>query len=117
MYHYGRPTRNENPSTAQKTPASQGSRSAGMVLVLGCAMLTGFFLHALAPEPQPQQSTVPAGYTAVMSTTSMEAVTPEQVVAAGKEERYHTGAEPFGYMDGEWSLWEYIGDLMVSLLS
>ncbi len=115
MYHYGRPKGTTDPTP--ETPGSQASRSAGVVLVLGCAMLAGFFLHMLIPELIPQVSSVPAGYTAVMSIVPVEETAPEQVAASDREEGYHTGAEPFGYMDGEWSLWEYIGDLMVSLLS
>ena len=27
-----------------------------------------------------------------------------------------SGGEPFGYMDGKWNLWEYLGDVMADLL-
>lgn len=27
-----------------------------------------------------------------------------------------TSAEPFGYMNGRWNLWEYLGDVMADLL-
>lgn len=27
-----------------------------------------------------------------------------------------TSAEPFGYMNGRWNLWEYLGDVMAELL-
>lgn len=27
-----------------------------------------------------------------------------------------TAAEPFGYMNGRWNLWEYLGDVMAELL-
>ncbi len=109
MYHYGRP-KSQHDSTTDKTTG----RSASLVLTLGCAMLCGFFLHTLVPDHNPQQTAVPEGYTAVMTTVPLEETIPEQVTTPDRED---TGAEPFGYLDGEWNLWEYIGDLMVSLLS
>lgn len=44
----------------------------------------------------------------------------EENRAASKEEQLEdskmTVIEPFGYLDGEWNLWEYIGDSLSSLL-
>ncbi len=106
MYHYGRP------KTTKKPEKNTTYRAAGLVLGLGCVMVTAFFLHTILP--QKTETSLPADAIAVMSTAVTDE--PRETVTTPAE-RYHTGAEPFGYMDGEWNLWEYIGDLMVSLLS
>ena len=79
-------------------------------------MIAGFFLlMTIPPEKQPSAAEgVPEGAVAVMSTAVGER---EMVVPPEENRGEAAGAEPFGYMDGEWNLWEYIGDLMWSLLS
>ena len=123
MTHYGRPknsrTGNLPPYTEIHSPETQYAASrqaAGRVLALGGAMIAGFFLLMTVPgekETTPADG-IPEGAVAVMSTT----VTEREMLTLPEENRGETaGAEPFGYMDGEWNLWEYIGDLMWSLLS
>ena len=123
MTHYGRPknsrTGNLPPHTEIYSPETQYTASrqaAGRVLALGGAMITGFFLLMTVPgekETTPAGG-IPEGAVAVMST----AVTEREMLTLPEEKREEAaGTEPFGYMDGEWNLWEYIGDLMWSLLS
>lgn len=123
MTHYGRP-KTGRPGTASphteihpgETQHTAARQAAGRVLALGGAMIAGFFLLMTAPQEQEITSTdgIPEGAVAVMST----AVNGQEMVTLSENSREEAaGAEPFGYMDGEWNLWEYIGDLMWSLLS
>lgn len=43
-----------------------------------------------------------------------EYVTVSAGVSHGEQD--DTSAEPFGYLNGEWNLWEYIGDTVSSLI-
>lgn len=81
-------------------------------------MIAGFFLLMTVPQENETYTAggVPEGAVAVMSTAVHDRETLAMPETAG-EDSAGTGAEPFGYMDGEWNLWEYIGDLMWSLLS
>lgn len=118
MTHYGRPAAENNP----KSPSPQILHTAaGRILALGCAMIAGFFLTTILPAEEVEKTAFPErkmpaeGVTAVMQMT-----VPERemlAVQTGEENTAGTGAEPFGYLDGTWNLWEYIGDLMWSLLS
>lgn len=91
IQHYGRPRRH----------TGQTEQTAHKVLLLGCAMLLGFFLCTLhTQEPEYGAEAV-----AVMQVQEMVAV-PET----------DASVEPFGYLDGEWNFWEYIGDLLWSFL-
>lgn len=119
MTHYGRPTAGEN------TPAENrdAHTAAGRILALGCALIAGFLISMTVPwqagsteEAFPDGKMPAEGVAAVMSTAVQEKenlARPEN----GQEKSAGTGADPFGYLDGEWNLWEYIGDLMWSLLS
>lgn len=130
MTHYGRPQKKDSPAELRRpVPPSEAENScpsvsaspavqkaAGRVLALGGAMIAGFFLLMTVPQEETVQNRIPEGAAAVMST----AVTEREELAIPAETNTPsagTGAEPFGYMDGEWNLWEYIGDLMWSLLS
>ena len=79
-------------------------------------MIAGFFLLMAVPQEQETAITSrgPEGAVAVMSSAVCER---EAVVLPWETHEEAAGAEPFGYMDGEWNLWEYIGDLMWALLS
>lgn len=115
MTHYGRPP--EEKSTPGKTENHDAHTAAGRILALGCAVLAGFLVNATIPRPPEEK---PAEYlpgsctAAVMSTAVGERE--DLTRPAPAEEKADTGAEPFGYLDGEWNLWEYIGDLMWSLI-
>ena len=123
MTHYGRPKRSR-PGTVfppgelhgTETQYTASRQAAGRILALGGAMIAGFFLLMTVPQSRETADTggVPEGAVAVMST----AVAGQERVTLPENSREEAaGAEPFGYMDGEWNLWEYIGDLMWSLLS
>ncbi len=123
MTHYGRPknsrTGNIFPHTEMHDPETQYTASrqaAGRVLALGGAMIAGFFLLMTVPgehDTNPADG-IPEGAVAVMSTAVTER---EMLTVPAEKHGEAAGAEPFGYMDGEWNLWEYIGDLVWSLLS
>lgn len=93
---YGRPTSHTAPP---KTTAPW------LVLALGTALLTGFFLATVLPPEQASPTTVEA-------VPVMQLV--REQVAAGEEPVL---VEPFGTFQGQWNLWEYIGDLLWSLLA
>ena len=110
MTHYGRPKKTIPGSQALQN----AQKAAGQVLALGGAMIAGFFLLMTVPEETTATGSIPEGAVAVMSTAVYEK---EVLTAPAETGNEAAGAEPFGYMDGEWNLWEYIGDLMWSLLS
>jgi len=118
MMHFGRPVQKNEKEARETSERSENGYlhgAAGRVLALGAAMVAGFFVAVTAEWPE---SPMPAEAVAVFST----AVTGEQEevrapVAGEAGEAAGTGSEPFGYLDGEWNVWEYIGDLVWSLLS
>lgn len=121
MSRYGRPGDGKKP--AQSYENHDVHTAAGRVLALGCAMLAGFLITVTVPwhtgggEDIFTEREIPAeGVVAVMSTAVQEK---ESLERPEREENNtaDTVTEPFGYLDGEWNLWEYIGDLMWSLLS
>lgn len=81
-----------------------------LVLALGSVLLVGFFLAAILPPEQ----------TISQPPTSMieEAVPVMQMVreevSVGEEAVL---VEPFGTFQGQWNIWEYIGDLLWSFLA
>ena len=122
MTHYGRPKTGRSgripPHTEPCQPEIRQTaiqQAAGRVLALGGAMMIGFFLLMTVPQ---EQETVPEGIPeGAVAAMSMAVTEKEAVILPSQSHEEAAGAEPFGYMDGEWNLWEYIGDLMWSLLS
>ena len=119
MIHYGRPRTKEIPPVVLPEPCMV-RQAANRVLALGCAVIAGFLAVMCIPQSIGEteiRENRQEGVAAVMSTAVTER---EILTSAGTQTRENTadtGAEPFGYLDGEWNLWEYIGDLMWSLLS
>ena len=115
MTHYGRPSGEKN--TSGKGENHDAHTAAGRILALGCALLAGFLVSVTIPRQteDAMENGIPSqGVAAVMSTAVGER---ENLTRPNEtEEKTDAGAEPFGYLDGEWNLWEYIGDLMWSLL-
>lgn len=120
MTHYGRPAGKETEPTAHPTV----QQAADRILALGCALVAVFLIAMTVPwqtfganSAFPEGHMPTEGITAVMSTVTEER---EDLTRPGNTELYDvsdTGAEPFGYLNGTWNLWEYIGDVMWSLLS
>lgn len=78
------------------------------VLVLGSVMLVCFFVFSVWDTDSPKTSDAqPADAIAVIAMQDVQRPTETATIAA----------EPFGYYDGEWNLWEYLGDLLVSFLA
>lgn len=106
---YGRPT-NVPQKMYTNDPVSQFSsendrRAPWQMLPLGSAMLIGFFFFTLW-QAKPLDATLPTDALPVMA--MQEVQYPIETT---------TVAEPFGYYDGQWNLWEYIGDLFLSFLA
>ena len=121
MIRYGRPGNGKKPM--QSYGNHDIHTAAGRILALGCAMLAGFLITMTVPwhtgsgEGVFMERELPAeGIAAVMGTAVQERESLEWPERDGGSTA-DTGTEPFGYLDGEWNLWEYIGDLMWSLLS
>lgn len=77
------------------------------VLALGSAMLVGFFLLTLWQADTLDTTADPVDAVAVMAI--------QDVVQ--RPEETATVAEPFGYYEGQWNFWEYLGDLFISFLA
>ncbi len=96
---YGRPKPVLEPQKPEPGP--------WQVLVLGSAMLVCFFVFSIWHGDTMQKSdTQPMDAVPVLAMQDVQRPTETAVVA-----------EPFGYYDGEWNLWEYLGDLFVSFLA
>ncbi|MBQ8641512.1 MAG: hypothetical protein IJ480_04780 [Clostridia bacterium] len=117
MTYYGRP-KTERAGKTEPEENHALHAAAGRILALGCAMIAGFFIaltNTGGMEFLPaKENTLPEEAVAVMSTAVSDR---ETLAEGGQNKTSDTAAEPFGYLDGEWNLWEYIGDLMWSLLS
>ncbi len=98
------------------TPSPRSARrswdTADAVFVLGTLFVL-LFLYRMTGGLSTDADRIMAGENvavAVMSTGVAESGEEKEML------REVTG-EPFGYMSGEWNLWEYIGDVMASLLT
>ncbi|MBE6597815.1 MAG: hypothetical protein E7638_00045 [Ruminococcaceae bacterium] len=117
----------------RSTPSAQAQRNrcADTALICGTITAAVFFVGTLSgssltadahrAESVLASSSVPAMSTAVDS--SSLAPTPDNIPQSAEEMREilrknvrDTSGEPFGYMGGQWNLWEYLGDLMADLL-
>lgn len=81
-----------------------------LVLALGSVLLVGFFLAAILPiEPHTsdQLTAYPEEAVPVMQMVREEVSVGEEAVLV----------EPFGTFQGQWNIWEYIGDLLWSFLA
>ena len=87
----------------------QGLDTANLIFLLGIVMVVlflyrisgGFTTDEKILTDQPKD-----GVVSVMAVTETEE----------RELLQEVTVDPRGYLDGEWNLWEYIGDLMASLL-
>lgn len=93
---YGRPTTHTDPPP---------NTAPWLVLALGTALLAGFFFAAVLPPDKAAPTTVDA--VPVMQLVREEVSVVEEPVLV----------EPFGTFQGQWNLWEYIGDLLWSFLA
>lgn len=86
--------------------------TADLVFILGTVMVVLFLYRmtgGLSTDAHTPGTDHEPAAVAVMSSNVSESGEEREIL------REVTG-EPFGYMTGEWNLWEYIGDLMASLL-
>ena len=120
MIHFGRlpQTQSNGGDSGSKNKKKETVHGAAeWILAVGTAMIVGFFFMMTVKLPiesqQFSEETV-----AVMSTAVAEE-REELRSLDGNPAEYSAGVgvEPFGYLDGEWNLWEYLGDLVWSLLS
>lgn len=102
---YGRPA-NILPQTPPTQTSHEDLHAPWQVLILGLAMLVGFFHLTLWQAKAYEPATIPNDTLAVIAMQNVQR--PEETTAV---------AEPFGYYDGAWNLWEYLGDLLLSLLA
>lgn len=86
---------------------NQTDAAPWQVLVLGSAMLVCFFAFSIRNTDISKTSdTQPMDALPVMAMQDVQR--PPETAAV---------AEPFGYYEGQWNLWEYLGDLFVSFLA
>ena len=104
----------------QKESSKNPSVTSAADLALLCGVITAavFFLGSLSPTVE---DTVHAPLTAipVMSgavEVSSSADDVPEIRERLRENIRNASGEPFGYMNGRWNLWEYLGDVMASLL-
>ena len=121
MIRYGRP--GDGRKTIRACSSCDAHTAAGRILALGGAVLAGFLITMTVPWHIGGEGSafrageIPTeGVMAVMSTAA-EAREDLGPPVRERPDTADAGTEPFGYLDGEWNLWEYIGDLMWSLLS
>ncbi len=109
-----------------KETADSAERTANQTLILGLLTVGVFFFGTLTGtslrkdaeqiESVYRDHAVPVmGYiteTAEEEEGQSEASVKEFIRKSIRD----TAAEPFGYMNGKWNLWEYLGDVMADLL-
>lgn len=108
---YGREPKKKHPPKSEKISFRRPD-TADFVFLIGTVFILLFLYRMISPPTADTDLSLqdPSTAVAVMSTN---------VTQDGEERemlREVTG-EPFGYMTGEWNLWEYIGDVMASLLT
>ncbi len=96
--------------------------AADLALLCGVITAAVFFLASLSPVRQSTGSPGTASDHAVpvMSGAVTEAPDAQDFTDVRellRENVRHASGEPFGYMNGSWNLWEYLGDVMASLLA
>jgi len=113
---YGRIRRETNCNTRETTSRKRTKSILpdGADLVFLCGTVFVFlFLYRMTGGLTADAERLYPGTTetavAVMSSSVAEEDTEREILQ-------EVTGEPFGYMTGEWNLWEYIGDLMASLL-
>ena len=86
--------------------------TADFVFLIGTVFIL-LFLYRMTANPAADTDRSAFSQQAVTAVMSMNV---SKNAEEGDRIREVTG-EPFGYMSGEWNLWEYIGDVMASLLT
>ena len=98
------------------------TRSAEIVLVCGVITMGVFFFGTLmgktpstvgeylsSSDAIPVMSEITEGITGQEETV-------RETLRKTVRDAAAMGGEPFGYVDGKWNLWEYLGDVMAALL-
>ena len=89
---WGREIREKN----SEITATDTSKSVRSVIIFGTLLCLGFTLTFAEKEPK---------YAPVSS-----------VFEENSSENENATADPFGYFNGKWNLWEYLGDTFSSLI-
>lgn len=94
-------------------------RSADLALICGVITVGVFFFGSLTGGSLTEDG---KRAEAALSVPVMSYITESDGAEAGSVKEFirksirDTSAEPFGYMDGRWNFWEYLGDVMADLL-
>ncbi len=103
-------------------------RTEDAVMIFGLLVVAAFFLSPILQTPFfPRKSGEPMGLSAdaarleevflpVMSYTVEEEPEPEGIRERIRKNVRSASGEAEGYLNGQWNLWEYIGDVMADLL-
>lgn len=102
-------------------PQHQKNRDRSADLALTCGLITVgvFFFGSLTGGSLTEDGkrAEDALSVPVMSpVTEFDGAETESVKEFIRKSIRDTSAEPFGYMDGRWNFWEYLGDVMADLL-
>ncbi len=101
-------------------------RSADLALICGVITVGVFFFGSLTggsltedgkrAEAALDRDAVPVMSTVTEADGEGDAAETDSVKEFIRKSIRDTSAEPFGYMDGRWNFWEYLGDVMADLL-
>jgi hypothetical protein len=111
----------------EKHPPKNSSNAANHVLLCGMIAVGIFFFvtltgGSLSDDAERVESAFRGDSLPVMSTAYGETLsadgtdTDDTVREFIRKNIRDASAEPFGYMNGRWNLWEYLGDVMAELL-
>ena len=113
----GRSRHSTDPSPTQGTKKpTKKTPCAERTFLCSAVVAALFFIGALWGAPVNEaQSEAPREAIPVMATPT-EQTTEESVREILRKNIRDVSGEPFGYLDGQWNLWEYLGDVMAELL-
>ena len=104
----------------EKSDPKTADRTAESVLLLGVIAVSVYFFGSMWGGPLTGEADPILNGNAipVMSTFGEETASAdgEELRELLRKNLRDTSAEPFGYMNGRWNLWEYLGDVMAELL-
>ena len=109
-----------------KKTADSADRTANQTLILGVLTVGVFFFGTLTGtslredaervESVYRENAVPVMNYITDPSEEKDVQSEASVKEFIRKSIRDTAAEPFGYMNGKWNLWEYLGDVMADLL-
>lgn len=106
-----------------KPPKENSEKTANIALISGIITISVFFFctltgASLSHDGTQAESALRPNAVPVMSTVDPDCAETDRgdVKEIIRKSIRDASAEPFGYLNGQWNLWEYLGDVMADML-